>query len=46
MHAYAYMGMHARARVSETMKEMFFCIKVWFWNELHIVWEPFQTLIF
>ena len=28
------------------MKDKFFYTKAEVWNEFHIVWEPFQTLIF
>ena len=38
--------MHMHARVQETMKGKYFCIKVGFWNDSHIIWEPFQTPIF
>ena len=38
--------MHTHARVLETIKDKFFCIKVWFWNKLHIIQELFQTQIF
>jgi len=34
------------ARVPEVMKGKFFALKTEVWNESHIVWEPFQTLIF
>ena len=34
------------ARVPETMKDKFFYINIEVWNESHIIWEPFQTLIF
>ena len=33
-------------RVLETYERQIFCINVEVWNEFHIVWEPFQTLIF
>ena len=45
-YAYTYMGMHTHVRVQETMKEKFSTLKFVFWNESHIVWEPFQTSIF
>ena len=43
MHAYAYTGMHTYVRVLEIMKGKFSALKFGFWNESHIVWEPFQT---
>ena len=42
MHAYAYTGKHTHARVLETMKDKLSTLKFGFWNESHIVWEPFQ----
>ena len=45
-HTCTYTGMHAHARVLETMKCNFFSIKDWFWNKFHIFWELFQTPIF
>ena len=45
-HSFWNPSMCMHASVPETMKGKFFCIKVWFWNESHIVWEPFQTPIF
>ena len=46
MHAYAYMGMRMHVKVPETMKYKFSILKFGFWNESHIICEPFQTLIF
>jgi len=43
---YVYTGMHMHVKVPETMKDKFFYIKHEFWNEFHIIWEPFQTPIF
>jgi len=44
--AYAYTGMRTYVRVPETMKYKFFVLKFGFWNESHIICEPFQTPIF
>ena len=44
--AYAYTGMHTHARVPKTMKDKFSAFEAGIWNESHIVWELFQTLIF
>ena len=27
-------------------RKVFFAFKTWFWNESHIIWEPFQNPIF
>ena len=45
MHACRHEPAHI-ARVSKTYERQVFCINVEIWNESHIDWELFQTLIF
>ena len=45
LHAYEYIGILVHTRVLETMKDNCFALKIWFWNESHIILELFQTPI-
>jgi len=44
--AYAGMSLHTQVGFQKPMKDKFFELKTKIWNESHIVWDPFQTLIF
>jgi len=46
MHAYAGTNLCTQLGFQKPMKDKFSALKIEFWNESHIVWEPFQTPIF
>ena len=46
MHTYTSMDLRTQLGFQKIMKDKFFALKTEVWNESHIIWEPFQTLIF
>ena len=46
MHAHTGLILRTHVGFQKYKKMQVFCINSEVWNESHIVWEPFQTLIF